>query len=55
LNHIYEKKEGDRYFFSSPATPESTLMFIVSGEAKHRMIFLTEEAEESFFNFPGKE
>jgi hypothetical protein len=54
-NHYYEKKVGDRYFFEKPSTPESTRMFIVSGEAKHRMIFLTEEAEESFFDFPGKD
>ena len=54
-NHFYEKKEGDRYFFSKPATPESTRMFIVSGDTTHQMIFLTEEAEESCFDFPGKE
>lgn len=54
-NHFYEKKEGDRYFFSKPATPESSRMFIVSGEGTHRMIFLTEEAEESFFDFPEQE
>lgn len=54
-NHFYEKEEGKRYFFTKPATSESTRMFIVSGDNKHRLIFLTEDAEESFFDFPGKE
>jgi hypothetical protein len=54
-NHFYENEEGKRYFFSKPGTPDSTRMFIISDGIKHRMIFLTEEAEESFFDFPGKE
>jgi hypothetical protein len=54
-NRFYEKEEGKRYFFTSPETPESTRMSIVSDDLKHRMVFLTEEAEESFFDFPGKE
>lgn len=54
-NQFYEQEEGKRYFFSPPATPQSTSMFIVSEGVKHRMIFLTEDAEESFFDFPGKE
>ncbi len=54
-NHFYENEEGKRYFYSKPETPESTRMFIISGDLKHRMIFLTEDAEESFFDFPGKE
>lgn len=54
-NQFYEKKSGERYFFTKPETRESTRMFIVSEGVKHRMIFLTEDAEESFFDFPGKE
>lgn len=54
-NHFYEHEEGKRYFFSKPETPESIRMFIISDGIKHRMVFLTEEAEESFFDFPGKE
>ena len=54
-NHFYEQEEGKRYFFEKPKTPDSTRMFIVSDVNKHRMIFLTEEAEESFFDYPGKE
>jgi hypothetical protein len=54
-DQFYEKEEGKRYFFTKPESPDSTRMFIVSGLNKHRMIFLTEEAEESFFDYPGKE
>ena len=53
--HFYEKEEGKRYFFTKPETLDSTRMFIVSDALKHRMIFLTAEAEESFFDYPGKE
>ena len=52
---FYEKETGKKYYFTKPETPESTGMFIVSDAHKHRMVFLTEEAEESFFDFPGKE
>ena len=54
-NQFYEREEGKKYFFMQPATPESSRMFIVSDGASHRMIFLTEDAEESFFDFPGKD
>jgi hypothetical protein len=30
-------------------------MFIVTDKETRRMVFLTEEAEERFFDFPGKE
>lgn len=49
-NQSYGKEAGKRYFFSEPTTPESTRMFIISDAIKHRMIFLTEDAEESFFD-----
>lgn len=52
-NRFYEHEEGKEYFFSLPATAEATRMFIVSDRNTHRMIFLTEDAEESFFDFPG--
>ena len=54
-NRFYEKEESKRYFLSKPETPESSRIFIVSGDGMHRMSFLTEEGEESFFDFPGKE
>lgn len=54
-NHFYETEEGKSYYFTKPATPDSTSMFIIDDNIKRRMIFLTEDAEESFFDFPGKE
>jgi hypothetical protein len=53
-NKFYEKEEGKSWFFASPESPESTRMFIVSGGDRHRMFFLSEEAEESFFDFPDE-
>ena len=52
-DQFYEGEEGAKYFFAKPETPESKRMFIISGGGKHRMVFLTEDAEESFFDFPG--
>jgi hypothetical protein len=51
-DQFYENEEGKRYFYSKPETADSTRMFIVSEEIKHRMFFLTEKAEDSFFDFP---
>ena len=47
---FYENKEGLRFFFSPPTSPAHTRMFIVTEGSTHRIVFLTEEAEESFFN-----
>lgn len=46
-----------KFLAEPPETPEHTRMFIVSDfkAREHRMIFLTEEAEERFFDYPGKE
>jgi hypothetical protein len=41
-----------RYLAEEPETPEHTRMFIVSGAKEYRLFFLTEEAEEHFFEFP---
>ena len=54
-NRFYANEEGKRYFVAKPETPESTRMFLVSEGAKRRMVFLTVDAEESLFDFPGKE
>jgi hypothetical protein len=54
-NRFYENEEGKKYYFSRPETPSSSKMFIITDSAKHCMVFLTEDAEESFFDFPGKE
>ena len=54
-NTDIEKEEGKRYFFTAPATPQSTSMFITSDANIRRMYFLTEEDTESFFEFPGRD
>lgn len=54
-NSLLEKEEGKKYLFTPPATPESTSMFMSSGQNEHRMYFLTDESTEAFFDFPGKE
>ena len=53
-NHFYENEEGAKYFYEEPPSAEHTRMFIVtdfSDEHKpiHRIFFMTEESEESFF------
>jgi hypothetical protein len=54
-NEFYEREEGKKYYFAKPETPESSRMFIMEDGIERRMVFLTEDAEESFFDFPGKE
>ncbi len=54
-DHFYEREEGKKYFFTKPMTSESIRMFIVTDGIKHSMVFLTVVAEESFFDFPGKQ
>lgn len=54
-NQFYEEKEGGSYFFTPPTNAAETRMFIVEEGNKHRMVFLTEEGEESLFDFPGKQ
>lgn len=49
-NLFFEKKEGQQFFFSKPASPQHLSMFIITEGSKHRIVFLTEEAEESFFD-----
>ena len=47
------EKEGERYFVKLPESPKEDRMFIVSGLGTTRIVFLTDEAEESFFTAPG--
>ena len=53
-NNSFEKEEGKQYFFTPPATAASTSMFVTADANKRRLYFLTDEATESFFDFPGK-
>lgn len=49
-----EERSGMKYLVEEPATPEHTRMMIVTdyGRNEYRLFFLTEESEESFFDFP---
>ena len=52
-----EKKPGMKYLVEEPPTPEHTRMMVVADfhAREYRLFFMTEESEESFFDFPGKE
>ncbi len=52
-NQFFEEKECDVFYFEAPASPLANRMMISSGQNTHRMFFLTEEAEESFFKNPS--
>ena len=58
-NKFYEdeKRPGWKYLIAEPETPEHTRMMIVEdfGRKESRLFFLTEESEESFFDFPGRD
>ena len=49
-----DKRPGWKYLLQEPETPEHTRMMIVTdfGSKEYRLFFLTEESEESFFDFP---
>ena len=49
-----DKRPGWKYLLEEPETPEHTRMMIVTdfGNKEYRLFFLTEESEESFFDFP---
>ena len=45
-----------KYLIEEPTTPEHTRMMIVTdfGRNEYRLFFLTEESEESLFEFPDE-
>ena len=53
--HFYEHQNGKQYFFEEPETPEHNRMFINSSHDSVHLYFMTLDAEESFFDYPGKE
>lgn len=57
-NNNYENIDSPtmKYLLEEPATPLHTRMMIVTdyGRNEHRLFFMTEESEESFFDFPDK-
>ena len=54
-NTIFENEVGQQYFIYTSEDIRATRMFIRRDDNKHCIFFLTEESEESFFDFPGKE
>ena len=55
-NFENEKKQGMKYLLEEPLTLVHTRMMIVTDydRNEYRLFFMTEESEESFFDFPGK-
>ena len=51
-----DERPDMRYSVEEPETPEHTRMMIVtdSSAKEYRLFFLTEEAEDRFFEFPGE-
>lgn len=51
-----EERPGMKYLLEEPETPEHVRMMIVNDydRNEYRLFFLTEESEESFFDFPGE-
>ena len=52
--HFFEDEEGKRYSLSPPESPQHNRLFISSDSNGHHMYFLTLQAEESLFDYPGK-
>ena len=52
-NQLFESREDDEYYFEAPESLLAKRMMISSGQNMHRMFFLTEDAEEAFFQKPG--
>jgi len=53
-DHFFENEKDKKYYFAEPESSKYNRMFIVTGDRIRRMVFLTEEGEESFFDYPGK-
>ena len=54
-DRFYEQQNAMRYFFTEPETPEHTRMFISGSQDSVHLFFMTSEAEDRFFDYPGKE
>jgi hypothetical protein len=52
-----EKRPGRKFLLEEPETPEHTRMMIVEDLDSNecRLFFLTEESEETFFDFPDSD
>lgn len=54
-DHFYENQQAKQYFFEEPETADHTRMFISESGDRVYLFFMTLDAEESFFDYPGKE
>ena len=54
-DHFYEQQKGKRYFYEEPPTPEHKRMFVNESPGSVHLYFMTLDAEESLFDYPGKE
>lgn len=54
-NHFYKHEAGVRYFFTEPNSPTDDVMWISDSPDTKRIFFISEDATESFFDFPGKD
>jgi hypothetical protein len=59
-NHHFEdddKNKGMKYCVEEPETPQHTRMMIVAdfGAHEYRLFFMTEESQDSLYDFPGKD
>lgn len=54
-NDFYGKEKDVKYYFTEPVNPAQTRMLVISESDQRRIILLTEDAEESFFSYPGKD
>ena len=54
-NTFFENEKDKKYFFTEPNEPNQNRMMIISGENDRRIILMSEESEESFFDYPGKD
>jgi hypothetical protein len=53
-DHFFENEKNKKYYFIEPESSKYNRMFIVTDDRIRRMFLLTEEGEESFFDYPGK-
>ena len=54
-DQFYENQQAKQYFFTEPETPEHKTMFISESHDNLDLFFMALAAEESLFDYPGKE
>lgn len=54
-DEFYEELKGVRFVFIPPKDDTENRLFIVEGDDEISMFLMSEEAEDRFFDYPGKE